>query len=321
MKRSITILSVVITATAASIARADVPLFEVTPEIAKFVNGVVNESINANTLFASQEAIATGRYTQRQSNQPDKEYTTIRFPGEMALGNPSDPVRPVLIGNGALLRNTAGYDSPERVGESDFTVTSLFTLSGGVGALLKLTDSLTVAPLVSLSYSHVKNRYDFNNAYSQNYLSQVDEDLFNWDMDLFTYTPALKVYYSRDVGIGIVNYHIGYTYLLNDSFSDNSNVVDINSSTGLLTDRIDILTPLGVGIEGSPLFIRPMFQWNNISGSAVKGLGLRDLFEMGADLVVKMLDDSSLFSTITVGGSYVTGKSFEGYHIGLGVTF
>ena len=53
----------------------------------------------------------------------------------------------------------------------------------------------------------------------------------------------------------------------------------------------------------------------------MKGLGLRDLFEMGADLVVKMLDDSSLFSTITVGGSYVTGKSFEGYHIGLGVTF
>lgn len=321
MKRTITILSVILAATVGPTAHADVPVFEVTPEVAKFVNGVINESINANTLFASQEAIATGRYTQRQSGQPDKDYATIRIPGEVVLGDVSDTVRLVFLGNGALLRNTAGYDSPERVGESDFTVTSLFSLSGGIGTLVKITDSLTVAPLVSLSYSHVKNRYDFNNPYSQNYLSQADQDLFNWDMDLFTYTPALKVYYSRDLGFGTFNYHIGYTYLLNDSFSDNSGVVDINSSTGLLTDRVDILTPLGVGIEGAPLFVRPMFQWNNISGSAVKGLGLRDLFEMGADLVVKMLDENSIFSTITVGGSYVTGKSFEGYHVGLGVTF
>ena len=51
MKRSITILSVVITATAASMARADVPLFEVTPEIAKFVNGVVNDILGQSPIL------------------------------------------------------------------------------------------------------------------------------------------------------------------------------------------------------------------------------------------------------------------------------
>jgi hypothetical protein len=69
------------------------------------------------------------------------------------------------------------------------------------------------------------------------------------------------------------------------------------------------------------LFVRPMFQWNNVSGSAVAGIGLRDLYEVGADVVAKILEADTWISTMTVGASYLTGDSFEGYHLGLGVTF
>jgi hypothetical protein len=303
------------------VCQADSPVFEITPEVSRFVNGVINESINANTLFASQEAISTGHYTQRQTDQPDKKYSTVRIPGEVVFGERSDTVRPVVIGNGALLRNTAGFNPPDGIGEADFMVTSLFSVSTGAGAFIRLADSLTLAPFASLTYSHVKNNYDFNNAYSQSYLAQADDEIYNWDMDLFTYTPALKLYYTKDVGFGVLNYQLGYTYLFNDSISDNSAVVDISSSTGLLTNRLDIKSPLGVSIASNPLSVRPLFQWNNISGAAVKGLGLRDLFEVGADLVAQVMDESSFISSITIGASYVTGKSFEGYHLGFGVTF
>jgi hypothetical protein len=64
-----------------------------------------------------------------------------------------------------------------------------------------------------------------------------------------------------------------------------------------------------------------MFQWNNISGHAVAGLGLRDLFEMGADMVADLEALKGFISTITFGASYVTGRDFEGYHLGVGLKF
>ena len=290
-------------------------------EVAEFVNGIINESVNANTLFATQEAISTGRFTQRQESQPDKDYTTIRLPAEFAFGDMGDSVRPYVEGNGALLRATAGFNPPDSLGEADFTVTSLFALSAGAGALIKLTDSWTLAPSTSLTYSHIKNRYDFNNLYSQTFLQQYESDLFNWIMDVFTYAPSLKLFYQRDLGFGVLNYQIAYTYLFNDTISDDSPAIDVNSSTGLCSNRVDLLIPTGFTLSASSLYVRPMFQWNNISGNAVGGLGLRDLYEVGADMVGKILDGDSFISTFTVGASYVTGDSFEGYHLGAGVTF
>ena len=82
-----------------------------------------------------------------------------------------------------------------------------------------------------------------------------------------------------------------------------------------------MLFPTGVQISESSLFVRPMFQWNNVSGNAVAGLGLRDLYEVGADVVGKILEGDYFISTVTIGASYMTGDSFEGYHLGAGVTF
>lgn len=321
MKARVLATCLVVTVLTARPSCAEDSLSQNSGDIAEFVNGIINESVNANTLFASQEAIATGRFTQRQSSQPDKDYTTIRLPGQVASGDVGDTVRPLFVGNAALLRTTAGYNSPDGVGEADFTVTSLFALSAGTGALVRLSDSVTVSPQVSLAYSHIKNRYDFNNSYSQSNLEVYDNELFNWTMDVFTYIPSLKLFYQYDLGFGVFNYQIAYSYLFNDTISDDTALIDINSSTGLCSNRFDVLVPTGVEIADSSLYLRPMFQWNNISGSAVAGLGLRDLYEVGLDSVTKILDEDALLSTVTVGASYVTGDSFEGFHLGLGATF
>lgn len=300
---------------------AQVPTYDLSPEAVRYVNGVINESVNANTLFASQDAISTGRFTQRRQGDPDKGYTAIRLPGEVRFGEEADTVRPFINGNGALLRVTSGLAPVEGGGEDDVASTSLFAFSGGTGVYCKISDSFSVAPSFSLSYSHLSNSYDFNNPYSQQVLAQADSEFFNWDMDLFTYAPALKTYYEQAIGEDTFQYYLGYTYLFNDTIATNSSLIDISSSTGLLTNRARITVPLGVSVAEVPLALRPMFQWNNISGHAVAGLGLRDLFEMGADMVADLEALKGLFSTITVGASYVTGRDFEGYHLGVGLKF
>lgn len=300
---------------------AQVPTYDLSPEAVRYVNGVINESVNANTLFASQDAISTGRFTQRRQGEPDKGYTAIRLPGEVRFGEESDVVRPFINGNGALLRVTSGLAPVEGGGKDDFASTSLFAFSGGAGVYYKVSDFFSVAPSFSLSYSHLNNSYDFNNPYSQQVLAQADSEFFNWDMDLFTYAPALKTYYEQAIGEQTFQYYLGYTYLFNDTIATNSSLIDISSSTGLLTNRARINVPLGVSFADAPLSLRPMFQWNNISGHAVAGLGLRDLFEMGADMVADLEALKGFISTITLGASYVAGRDFEGYHLGVGLKF
>lgn len=300
---------------------AQVPTYDLSPEAVRYVNGVINESVNANTLFASQDAISTGRFTQRRKGEPDKGYTTIRLPGEVRLGEELDKVRPFIQGNGALLRVTSGLAPVEGVGDDDFAATSLFAISSGGGVYYRVSDSFSIAPSFSLAYSHIRNSYDFNNSYSQQILAQADKEFFNWDMDLFTYAPALKTYYEHSFGSSVFQYHLGYTYLFNDTIATSSPLIDISSSTGLLTNRAFLTVPLGVSVTEVPLSIRPMFQWNNISGNAVAGLGLRDLFEMGADIVADVASLEGIVSAVTFGASYVTGRDFEGYHLGVGLKF
>jgi hypothetical protein len=296
--------------------------FEVTPEAARYVNGVINESINANTLLSTQDEVSTGSFTQRQDGEPDKSYRTVRLPVEALLGSVDDePVTGFVNGNLAYLRSTSGLAPIDGAGANDFAVTDLYAASAGVGMYVKLSKSLLVAPAVSLTYSRIDNSYDFNNLYSQSYLTQVGQQLFNWGMDLLTYAPEVKLFYQAEVGSTKLEYQLGYVYLFNDSIRTESPVIDINSSTGLLINRVAVNVPTGAAVLEAPLAIRPFFQWSNISGHAVAGLGLRDIFEVGADLIVDVVQCGVWISHVTLGGSYVSGKDFEGYHIGIGVDF
>jgi hypothetical protein len=310
-----------VVADAQGVVAQPLPTSGLTPDAIRYINGVINESVNANTLFASQDAISTGRFSQRRSGDPDKGYATFRLPGAARFGQESDTLRPFVQGNGALLRVTSGLSPGDGIGDDDFASTELFAFSAGAGFYYRVTESFTVAPSYSLTYSHIRNSYDFNNPYSQQYLAPADSEFFNWDMDLFTYAPALKTYYEKAVGAVVLNYHLGYTYLFNDTIATSSSLIDISSSTGLLTNRAQVTVPLGLAPAGAPLSIRPMFQWNNISGHAVAGLGLRDLFEMGADIIADVTSVEGLVSAITVGASYVAGRDFEGYHLGIGLKF
>ncbi len=85
--------------------------------------------------------------------------------------------------------------------------------------------------------------------------------------------------------------------------------------------RTAVTEPLGVEIFKAPVSLRPFFQWSNISGKAADGLNLVNLFEIGADVVLKFEEKFLFLSQMHWGGSYVTGDSFEGYHIGFGGKF
>jgi hypothetical protein len=286
-----------------------------------YVQEVLNESVNTTTLFAAHELISNGRFLRRRIYQPDTKYEMFRLPVELLLTDRSDAVRPFIKTGFGLLKVTGGATSIDGQGESDFSVTKSFTLISGAGVYIDLADGLSIAPAVMVSYTHLNNQYDFNNPFSQDVLQGQFGDFYNWNLDLLTYTPQLRVIYQAQVGPGRFRYTLSASQLVNDSFHSTSANVKINSSSGLVSNRFEYQKDMGVSLGTTALALQPFFQWGYISGKAASGLNFVNMYEIGADLIFSLKEKLAGMTEIYVGASYVSADSFEGYHVGLGAHF
>jgi hypothetical protein len=227
-----------------------------------------------------------------------------------------------VYGSGSILRVTSGATKPPtEEGTDDFSTTKLFTIFTGTGVYVRLSEQLRVATSLAVAYSYLRNRYDFNNSFSRDELLPDDGLFFNWNLQVLTYSPTVRVLYEYQWGESLVNATLAYSQLFNDSITSSSNAINIDSASGVMLIRTAVTEPLGLEVSKSPVSLRPFFQWSNISGKAADGLNLVHLFEVGADLVFKFDQKMLFLSQIHWGGSYVTGDSFEGYHIGFGGKF
>ena len=282
---------------------------------------VLHESVNTNTLFASHELISNGRFLKRRINQPDTKYEMFRLPVELLLTEKTDSVRPFIKTGFGLLKVTGGATSIDGRGESDFSITKSLTLLSGAGVYIDLADGLSIAPAIMVSYTHLNNQYDFNNPYSQDVLSGQFGDFYNWNLDLFTYTPQLRIIYQEQLGPGRFRYVLSASQLFNDSFHSTSADVKINSASGLVSNRFEYQRDLGVSLGTAAVALQPFFQWGYISGRAAAGLNFVNMYEVGADFIFRLKEKLAGMTEIYVGASYVSADSFEGYHVGLGAHF
>lgn len=286
-----------------------------------YANELINQSVNTNTLLSSQDLISNGRYVQRRHVDPDTLYETFRLPIEIPLGEPDDIVKPFFSSSAGLLKATGGAADPTGEGADDFSITRLFAVAAGTGAYVRLGKGIYVVPGISLAYTHLRTRNDFNSSYSQTVLAPYGDDFFSWSMDILTYSPAMRLVVEQDIAGGHAKYTTSFVHLLNDSVHSTSDRIDVHSASGLLTNRFELEEPLGITVAGSDTALRPFFQWSNISGKAASGLNVVNLFEVGADFISRLKESFLVFSDIYVGASYVSGDNFEGYHLGVGGHF
>ncbi len=286
-----------------------------------YAEEVLNESVNTNTLFSSHDLISNGRFLQRRRDQPDTQYDSFRVPVEILLSDKTDSVRPFFRTGFGLLKVTGGAAPVEGEGINDFSITKVLCLSSGIGTYIDLAEGLSIAPALMVSYSHLRNDYDFNNPFSQDVLREQYGEFYNWGLDLFTYTPQIRLVYETQVATGRFRYVLSASQLFNDSFHSASADVKINSSSGLVSNRVEYQHDLGVSAGTAALAVQPFFQWGNISGKAASGLNFVNMFEMGADMISTFKEKLGPLSAVYIGASYVSADSFEGYHIGLGGRF
>ncbi len=291
------------------------------PELQGDFNKRVGETINSITLFTSQNSVSSGAFKIQSSDAPDADFFVTRFPLSHEFGEDGDAVRPLIRGVFGTYNQSQSVRIARPSGGEDFSRLSAASFGVGTGAVWQFLDGFSITPGVDVAYSHVDRKYDFNTAYSQTVLEPFDRQAFNTDVDVLTYSPSAKLGFATQLGRVAVTLGSKYTHLFNDSIATRSNIIAINSATGLWQTTLELLVPLGLCIQNMPLGVHPFFARTDIYGSARSGLSFTYFQEMGADLTVGVREYVSLLEEVRIGGSYTIGESFQGWRVGIGLEF
>ena len=293
-------------------------------ELINFVNGVVNGVVNANTLFTSQEAVSSG-YFKLNSGEDDSriKLRVLKIPFRYSLCDENEAsVRPYvrgLLGQASQIESVAPVEGA--TGLSDFSAVDTWSGSLAGGVDIELFDHFTLTPDFAATYSRVRNRYNYNNDVSQIIGAFVDQQVFNWNMDVMTYTPSIRAQYVVPLETLTLTFQSSFSHLYNRSFSTSSDILEVDSSTNLVRNMAQVEVPTGATIFDIPINVRPFFSRTELGGSARKALGFSSYYESGMDLAFKVKDSLPLLSELSIGGAYTWGRDVEGVRFGIGGAF
>ncbi len=315
------LIGAIILATTANAQEAD-------PDIDALLNDInqgINQIVNAATLFTSQESVSSG-YFKFKANEPDEsdtEMDVLRLPARFDLSNdPDAQLKPFVRGQLGYLRASESLAAIEGGGDADFSVIKTFTAELGGGVDIVLVEGLVLTPEGSISYSRVENNYDYNNPFSQQIIQPLfDEEAFNWDLDIITYSPKVKLAYTLPIDPVKITISSRYAYFYNDSVGSTSSIIDISSDTNLFQNGIQATIPLGFSVFESGVGFRPFFVRSDVHGAARRGLEFAHFYEVGGDFLFGTKESIGLLSELSVGSSYTFGHDFEGWRIGVGYKF
>jgi hypothetical protein len=292
------------------------------PELGREVNKIIDEVVNSVLIFSSQASASSGALTFDGNDSPDVEVEIIRVPLEYEFAE-GEAVNPFIEGGLGFLHLVEQIPPAEGTGENDFSRVRTWTAALGGGVKFLPAEKLEIIPSFSATYANIRNRYDYNNAFSQIFLEPFGKQLFNWRVETMTYTPSIKVGYEVPVGRQSIILRSRYSHLFNDSISTDSPTIDVSSDTGLWQNVIGFQAPLGLCADGesSEFSIRGLFTRNEIYGSARRGLGFDHFYEATVDLLADVKQSVGLVEEVRFGGSYIFGDDLTGWRFSFGWSF
>lgn len=299
---------------------------EVLVQLLEEVNGAINHIVNATTLFTSQDGVSSGYFKFKSDDpaSPDTELEVLRIPLRHSFERDrSVPLRPYLRGNLAKLKFTeevTPFDGSME--QNDFTTTSNYTVGVGGGVEFEPVTGLVITPDFAVSYARIENDYDFNNSISQLLQPLFDGTILNWDIDVLIYSPSLRLAYTLPLFEAVkITPTTSYAFIYNDSVHSSSDVIDIESDTGIFQSGIDARIPLGIALLNSGMAVRPFGMRTDVHGSARRALGFNHFYEVGMDLAFDTSQTVGVISEISVGSSYTFTEDLEGWRVGFGWLF
>jgi len=288
------------------------------PELRSELNDILSNALNGLVIFSSSSAVGGGSYTFKESGEPDGNMDVIRLWNDYYFGERGSEgfVPYVRFGVGHLtLRERL---SPvEGEGLNDFWRIKTTSLITGFGTDINLGSGFYLTPGFDLIYSHSTSRFDYNNEFSQEYLQPFDRDIFSWNVDTLSYNPQVAARYEAEVGRSLLVPSVSYTQVFVDSLRSSSELLDVNTSSGVLNTRLRAQIPSSFSLAGGELFYTPKVSRTDLYRDARDGLGFGYYHELGFGLLAKDQDVIPLFRDIGFMAGYSFASGFRGWRVGL----
>lgn len=189
-----------------------------------------------------------------------------------------------------------------------------YSVIGGVGFGLAITETTTIRPIALLGYSRIEDDSDLSGPGAAVMEQVGDGFLFNWHVDTALYGGALEIEHTRMIGDDLgVSGTLRYNYLWANTFDASDSVLETISDFGVFTANLEVDGPTGLTPLGREL------RWigfvANSAFTESEGLDIEYFFEIGGGIevvdrtVIEGIEGISLRASGIVGAQDVTGWS------------
>lgn len=288
------------------------------PELVSEVKSALSSTLNGIAVFETSDALGSGSFAYDEVGGQETDIDVLRFSNDFYLGERDGesfaPFIRALIGNVKLTESIPPFEGE---GIADFSVTESVAVGVGLGVDIALMENLYLTPSFLFSYNSTSNKYDFNNESSQ-ILAIFNREILNWNVDALGYMPGAELRYNVPLGEKtVITPSISYSQLFLDSFWSNSPLIDVNSSSGILTSGLRFDFGTDVQLLGGNLHLIPEVRRTDISRDAKDGLGFSYYYDFGFGAYVKDQNVIPFLSEVGITGGYGYADEFEGWRIGL----
>ncbi len=144
-----------------------------------------------------------------------------------------------------------------------------------------------------------------------------DGNIFNWDVDTFSYNPGLKVRYEYKMGSTTLIPSVAYTELFVDSVSTSSDIIDVNSSSGVMNAKLRIEIEDVFCINEIPFRLVPQVGRTDIYADARSGIGVGHFYDFSLAVLAKGQHYLPFFKDIGISTGFTLGEDVKGWRLGL----
>jgi hypothetical protein len=292
------------------------------------VRNMMGSRIEAATILGGDFGVSGASIN---SVSGDNKLSISKFGGSGDIGDPM-PLGETGIGWQPRLQGSMGTLSSQQytfpsanpnLQGAKMTYES-FAIQFGGGARFWFDDHLSLAPTIMGMYGHTYNNFIIRNSAITPAQVQAAKDagLVDWYADTWTIRPAMNIQYVYTWRRTIITLSSDPTYFHTESFHTSNPDLDVNGNSWTFQNKIDVDVPLKKNLFGHELRTGGYFSRTEFTGDIKDGLGGNDhLYEVHGRLVLDYLNQLWKVKWIGIGGSYLWGRTFDGYSFGVDVAF
>jgi len=239
----------------------------VDPALTDFVRQTITNSVAATVVFTSTDSISAGSFVFHENDERgDTRFSVMRIPVRHFFSRWKDSgYAPFMTGSLGYFEDTEKVLLGDPPDESRFKAISL-SLGGGI-KLEMIEKYLWLNPEIDLILGRTWNEHEYKSELSNTlYKPILDGILFNWQVDTFTYAPALQLVFAYAVRAVTIGFDSKFTNLNIRTVKEDYPEHKVKSDSMLWRNRFRFEFPLGVSMFKMPLTLRGDFSRVDLGG-------------------------------------------------------